>query len=520
MIRMTVKDGSILQTLTVDEEKVFVGRMDSNTITLDDPSVSRKHCLIRQGQDGLEVLDLNSRHGTRRNGESIERSPLAVGDKLDIGEVWIRIEALEGLPTGVPSSVPVPRRRAEEESAKPKETAPARESKDLLSDTRRTSFSESLYVTMRRTPWWAGSLFVHVLAIYVFFSVPFGPVLAASPFGTLNGTLDDDFASLLEDELDLNDDLSPPELDELEEMPVPDEPEPMPSKLPDPEPEEEVELPNIGPLPNEFDVALQAPGGGGGALLPDSAFGKDGAEGMNRRASDYLRNSMGGRGGMSGLLKRLSKDDLLVARGHYDKCEETLHLLKLPHDNVPMTRLDRTDLEGRKVLIVNCSNETLAKKTIERIRQFVKDGGYLLTTDWAVANVLEPAFPEYLRPLRRNGRKVITPDEVISIRGARGVKRNVIMKGTPIADGTAKWWLEESSFPFEVLKKNAVDVLIESDDLKERYGVSSVAVTFRFGKGRVLHMLGHIYQMEGNLKGAFSTQRMMANFLIAAIRKQ
>ena len=65
-----------------------------------------------------------------------------------------------------------------------------------------------------------------------------------------------------------------------------------------------------------------------------------------------------------------------------------------------------------------------------------------------------------------------------------------------------------------------VEVLIESDDLKERYGVSSVAVTFRFGKGRVLHMLGHIYQMEGNLKGTFSTQRMMANFLLAALRKQ
>jgi len=302
----------------------------------------------------------------------------------------------------------------------------------------------------------------------------------------------------------------------MENMPVPDEPDPMPSELPEPEPEEEVDLPNIGPLPNEFDVALMAPGGGGGALLPDNAFGKDGADGMNRKASSYLRS----RGGLSGLLKRLSKHDLLVARGHYDKCEETLHLLTVPHDSVPMVRLDRTDFKGRKVLIVNCSNETLAKKTLERIRKFVNDGGYLLTTDWAVANVLEPAFPEYIRPLRRNGRKVITKDEVINIRGARGKKRHFIMKGMPIADGTAKWWLEESSFPFEILKKQAVEVLIESADLKDRYGVSSVAVTFRHGKGRVLHMLGHIYQMEGNLKGTFSTQRMMANFLIGAVRKQ
>jgi hypothetical protein len=308
-------------------------------------------------------------------------------------------------------------------------------------------------------------------------------------------------------------------MEEEEELPTPDEPDPMPENLPEPEPEEEVELPEIGPLPDAFDVALSAPTAGG-VLLPDSAFGKDGADGMNRRASSYLKNSMGGRGGISGLLRRLSKDDLLVARGHYDKCEETLHLLALPHDSVPMVRLDRTNLKGRKVLIVNCSNETLSKKTTDRIRKFVAQGGYLLTTDWAVANVIEPAFPEYLRPLRKNGRKVITPDEVIRIRMAKGGKRHLLMKGTSIADGTAKWWLEESSFPFEILKTAIVDVLIESDDLKERYGVSPVAVTFRHGKGRVLHMLGHIYQMEGNLKGTFSTQRMMANFLIAAVRKQ
>jgi len=520
MIRLTVKDGSIVQTLTLEDEKVFVGRMDGNTITISDPSVSRKHCLIRNGEHGLEVLDLNSRHGTQRNGESIERSELAVGDKIDIGEVWIRIEALEGRPTGVPSSTPVPRRRTEPESEPSKETAPARESKDLLSDRHRGSFSEDLYGNLRRTPWWAASLFLHLLVIYFLFSVPFGPVPAGSPFGSLNGTLDDDFASLLEDEIDLSEDLDPPALEEVEELPVPDESDPLPTELPEPEPEEEVDLPNIGPLPTDFDRALGAPIGGGRLLLPDNQFGKDGADGMNRRASDYLRASLGGRSGASGLLRRLKKSDLLVARGHYDKIEETLRLLTLPYDSVPMVRLDRMDFKGRKVLIVNCSNETLAEKTIERIRRFVKEGGYLLTTDWAVANVLERAFPKYVRPLRRNGRKVITPDEVIRIRGVPGMKRHVLMKGTTIADGTAKWWLEESSFPFEVLKKDAVEVLITSDDLMDRYGVSSVAVTFRYGKGRVLHMLGHIYQMEGNLKGTFSTQRIMANFLIAAIRKQ
>ena len=71
-----------------------------------------------------------------------------------------------------------------------------------------------------------------------------------------------------------------------------------------------------------------------------------------------------------------------------------------------------------------------------------------------------------------------------------------------------------------MLKKGSVDVLLESDDLMQRDGASPVAVTFRFGEGRVLHLLGHFYQKEGNLRGTFSTQRLIANFLIAAVRRK
>ena len=65
-----------------------------------------------------------------------------------------------------------------------------------------------------------------------------GASSAASPFGTLNGQLDDDFASALEDEFDMDEDLSPPELEELDDLPTPEESDPMPTELPEPEPED------------------------------------------------------------------------------------------------------------------------------------------------------------------------------------------------------------------------------------------------------------------------------------------
>ncbi|MEN8148463.1 MAG: FHA domain-containing protein [Planctomycetota bacterium] len=511
MIRMTVKDGSIVQTLTLDEEKVFVGRTDANTITLSDPSVSRKHCLIRRaGETGLEVLDLNSRHGTRRNGESIDRSPLIVGDQIDLGDVWIRIEALEGDPTPAPATEP----ESDGDDA-PKDTTPARETKQLVSDAHRTSFGEELLANLRRTPWWAASLFLHCVVIYAFFWVPFVPVTDGSPLGRVDGRLEEDLSSLLEEELNPDEDIAPPEIDEPEDLPVPDDMDPVPDEMPEVEEEEDIPLPDIGPMPTDLSDAFRN-SAGGTIALPDSAFGKDGAAGMNQKASGLL---LGGRGGLSAFLRRLSKSDILVARGHYDTCEEVLHLLKLPHDCVPMVSLDRMKFDGRKVIVINCSNETLSKKTVERIRKWVKGGGYLLTTDWALANVVEPAFEDYLVPLRKNGRKVITPDEVIRIRGDPAKRRHFLLKGTTITDGSAKWWLEESSFPFEVKKPGEVEVLIRSDDLMAKYGVDPVAATFRYGKGRVLHMLGHVYQKEGNLKGTFSAQRLVANFLIAAVRK-
>jgi hypothetical protein len=45
-----------------------------------------------------------------------------------------------------------------------------------------------------------------------------------------------------------------------------------------------------------------------------------------------------------------------------------------------------------------------------------------------------------------------------------------------------------------------------------------VAVTFKHGKGRVVHALGHMYQKEGNLRGAYAMQRLLLNFLYQAIK--
>jgi hypothetical protein len=41
-----------------------------------------------------------------------------------------------------------------------------------------------------------------------------------------------------------------------------------------------------------------------------------------------------------------------------------------------------------------------------------------------------------------------------------------------------------------------------------------VAATFHYGRGRVLHAVGHYYQEAGNLAGTIAAHRLALNFVL------
>jgi len=79
--------GEVIRELT--GPKVTVGRVDDNTIQIDDPSVSSHHAeLTASGSDYL-LSDLGSTNGTRLNGEEVDATPrkLSPGDRVRFGKV-------------------------------------------------------------------------------------------------------------------------------------------------------------------------------------------------------------------------------------------------------------------------------------------------------------------------------------------------------------------------------------------------------------------------------------------------
>jgi pSer/pThr/pTyr-binding forkhead associated (FHA) protein len=73
--------------LTLEESSI--GRLPGNDVVLASTRVSRRHAVVRKRAEGVELVDVGSSNGTKRNGEALRaRSPavLTPGDRIEIAE--------------------------------------------------------------------------------------------------------------------------------------------------------------------------------------------------------------------------------------------------------------------------------------------------------------------------------------------------------------------------------------------------------------------------------------------------
>jgi len=105
MPKVTLRFGSnTLGTWEVyDEQPVTVGRAPDNTVVIDNPGVSRRHCRIEKRGDVCVILDLNSNNGTFLNGKKITQANLNNGDEIAVGK-----HVLVFTDERVPQAPPVP----------------------------------------------------------------------------------------------------------------------------------------------------------------------------------------------------------------------------------------------------------------------------------------------------------------------------------------------------------------------------------------------------------------------------
>lgn len=91
---------AVASTVPLDGAETVLGRHPDCAVVLENPSVSRRHAVIRPVSGGeYELEDLGSRNSTLLNGEPVEGvAPLAPGDEITVCDLTIRY--LPGSPGG------------------------------------------------------------------------------------------------------------------------------------------------------------------------------------------------------------------------------------------------------------------------------------------------------------------------------------------------------------------------------------------------------------------------------------
>ncbi|MHA2502941.1 MAG: hypothetical protein ACXAE3_08730 [Candidatus Kariarchaeaceae archaeon] len=185
------------------------------------------------------------------------------------------------------------------------------------------------------------------------------------------------------------------------------------------------------------------------------------------------------------LLDGTLEDDVISIDGTYDHIHNVLKLTGIPFKRIRMEQLDQIKLRPDQTVFVNCGGSFPASG-IRKLVTFVNQGGQLITTDWALKHVLEPAFPD---KVRFNGKS--TADEVVRIELVD--REDPVVKGFLDEEADPVWWLEGSSYPIQILDKEKVKVMIRSKELGDKYGDDAVVVKFNVGDGVVYHMISHFY---------------------------
>ena len=257
---------------------------------------------------------------------------------------------------------------------------------------------------------------------------------------------------------------------------------------------------------------------------PKKTFTKGAAGQSNAEAAKIVRAQLGrGRFGRGVSLDDLDEDDILVVGGSFDHIERTLDALRIKYVKKAPWALSAPVPENflrYKAVFWNCG-EALGKRRMaqigKRLQNFVRRGGYLFTTDWGVANVLPHAFPGYIRT---NGNRAHLPEMVLHIEPEPSAKNHPLLEGVFIPGVRGKWWLEQASFDMSVGRKDAVTILIECPALRDQFNRSpAVAATFHYGRGRVLHAMGHYFQEAGNIAGTIAVHRLALNFVLMRLEQ-
>lgn len=499
MLRLTIRDSSGERVFSTDRSEILVGSREGADLRLSDPAAAPNHCILRAEGDRLRLIALSAAgaNGGRRSAEAL----LAPGSEFTVGSTVLRVVSCAGAPL---LEIEEPWAPPAAPAAPPPPPVPPPES----------DFAREVRATVAKAPWYLISLVVHVfllmflnlislprenvdlstrMAGVVPKDAPEPEVLPETPLDL--SQIERDMES--EAEIDINEPLSAAVRKDPADVEI--------SEFKDIVPPDRLGLAGGRRPMRRLDKPLPFSKVKGG----DETLDKGDIEGEQGRATDEVKRGLGD--GIRAARQRLKDEHIIVVQGNYDKIEEILHSYSWPFTLVTREELLSRPHPRARILFVNCGNRppaAQAARLADLTKRFLEGGCWVVTSDWSVDPYLTNSFPLLVHVANKERSQ---RDTTVAV---EPVGEDPLLEGVfPRGDST--WWLEDMSTMVAV--SDRVTTLVASDDMQRRYGSRVVAFKFSYGKGQVLHLVGHFYQKDGNRRGLVAMHRLINNVILARV---
>jgi hypothetical protein len=203
-------------------------------------------------------------------------------------------------------------------------------------------------------------------------------------------------------------------------------------------------------------------------------------------------------------LLRIYKDlALFVLDSRGDHIQTELGRLKIAHTLTQAGKLSEVALQPDGLFVANCTGE-IEEKDVERLSWFVRTGGHLFGSCWALTETIVRIAPGVIR-------KAETGSEVVDHVPAEPAQvGSGFLEGVFGRDVQPIYELEGAHL-VEVEDPERAEVLVDSPICAERWGCGNLAAWFAVGHGLVLDSVNH-FDVQGleNAEGLKSREDRQA----------
>lgn len=241
-------------------------------------------------------------------------------------------------------------------------------------------------------------------------------------------------------------------------------------------------------------------------------------------------------------MERMRDDDVIVVKSvkRMDDVEKVLEGLKVKHKLVDKAEFEGLTLDpSRQVVVLQCAGKgdevIFNDATVQKLRDFVSRGGYMISSDLQLGYTLAKAFPEVITHQGTTSNRDKTPLQ-ISISPHPDALSHPLMRDVfPLNSWQQGQYTWQLFMTCDVAAPNpAITELVSSPQMNDlTQGMKAVAFTFqfppaqgggrvatggggkrRFGGGVVLHVLSH-WKLQAKDEGdGFALQQILLNLIV------